>query len=263
MILHTASDQVIVTLQTDHARLSGTFARAWGNDRVARPEPYDVACVAADRHDDGWYEWERAPQVDPATGHPYNFTAMPLDTHLALYRQGILRVRADDPYAGLLVSLHIVRLYRPRADGSGPQAGTVAAFIREQEAAQATWRDELCPPGPDRAAFDRQVHVNHRLLAFWDWLSLVFSLHSLSELDHGVPMPYLPLNYAGDEEPATATHLGGGRVRLTPYPFARDRLPCMLPVRAIPNRRYPNDAALHEALAAAPLEAVAFTLTAG
>lgn len=263
LILRTESDQVIVTLQTDHARLSGVFARAWGNGRVARPEPYDTACAAADHHDDGWYEWERAPQVNPATGHPYNFTAMPLQVHLALYRQGIDRVRALDPYAGLLVSLHIVRLYRPRAAGSGHEANIIAAFIRDQEGEQAAWRDALCPPGPVRAAFDRQVHVNHRLLAFWDRLSLVFGLHGLAELDGGVTVPRLPLSYDGNEEHATATHLGGGRVRLDPYPFDRDPLLCILPVRAIPNRRFPDDAALHAALAAAPLEAIAFSLTAG
>ena len=60
MIVRDAGDAWQVVLQTDHADLSGAFARAWAE----RGAGHDSLVIAAERHDDGWAVWERAPRVD-------------------------------------------------------------------------------------------------------------------------------------------------------------------------------------------------------
>ena len=69
---------------------------------------------AAARHDDGCKVWEAAPRVDPRTRRPYQFTDLPAGEHLSFYRQGIADVLKRDPYAGLLVSMHLSGLHQRR-----------------------------------------------------------------------------------------------------------------------------------------------------
>lgn len=252
MIIRADRDHLAITLQTDHATLSGHFARHWGWPL----DPFAGAVYAAAHHDDGWYGWELAAKVNPSTGAPYNFTEMPLDDHLTLYRAGIAQVLEGDPYAGVLVSMHIVRLYRPRAD----HEAEVARFVAEQEALQRIWCDRLHPPGPGRAEFDQRLQVNHRLLAFWDRLSLAFSMHAPAELADGLGIPRLPLNYGGDEEHARMVYVGDGHFTLDPYPFDQDPLPGAVPMRRIAPGPYLSNAALRAALAGAPVQVFSFTL---
>ena len=97
--------------QTDHALLSGFFAREWGNELFARPQLFDSFCLAVREHDNGWSEWELAPQIDPKTRLPYSFMSIPTAEHIALYQRGIDRIVTADRYAGLLVSMHCSGLY--------------------------------------------------------------------------------------------------------------------------------------------------------
>ena len=59
MIVRDLGDAWQVVLQTDHADLSGAFARAW-----ADAAPATSLVVATERHDDGWAVWEQSPRVD-------------------------------------------------------------------------------------------------------------------------------------------------------------------------------------------------------
>ena len=63
MIVRQHSDPMVVIRQTDHAFLSGFFAREWGNEVFERPEPFASFCLAAAEHDNGWQEWEMLPGV--------------------------------------------------------------------------------------------------------------------------------------------------------------------------------------------------------
>jgi len=40
MIVQQHGDPIVVIRQTDHAFLSGFFAREWGNEVFERPEPF-------------------------------------------------------------------------------------------------------------------------------------------------------------------------------------------------------------------------------
>ena len=89
MIVRDLGDAWQVVMQTDHADLSGAFARAWA-------EPVSPALVvAAERHDDGWAVWEQSPRVDD-DGKPVNFLEVDVRAHLAFYRAGIAAITEED-----------------------------------------------------------------------------------------------------------------------------------------------------------------------
>jgi hypothetical protein len=165
-----------VVMQTDHADLSGAIAAAW----VDRGPRHDSVAVAARRHDDGWAVWERSPLVD-GSGKPVSFLDVNVRAHLAFYRAGIAAIADEDPYAGLLVSMHGAGIYRQRY-GEDPdlrlsQAAGVAdlvdAFVDEQESSV-----------PERAAAagvdDEFRWADYRRLQAYDRLSLLFCLRDLA-----------------------------------------------------------------------------------
>ncbi len=67
MLVRDAGAAWQIVLQIDHGELAGDFGRAWS----PRPEPFGSLETVARRHDDGWYVWERAPNLDPQ-GRPCN-----------------------------------------------------------------------------------------------------------------------------------------------------------------------------------------------
>ena len=109
MIVRDRGDSWQVVMQTDHADLSGAFARAWAEQRPG----HESLVTAAERHDDGWAVWEQAPRVD-GTGTPVNFLEVDVRSHLAFYRAGIAAITDEDARAGLLVSMHGAGIYRQR-----------------------------------------------------------------------------------------------------------------------------------------------------
>src|SRR6185437_11740557 len=137
MIVRDRGDGWQVVLQIDHEDLSGDFARAWA-ERNGR---HESLTTAAARHDDGWAVWERAPVVDES-GKPVNFLDVDVSSHLAFYRACIAAVTEQDPYAGMLISMHGAGIYQQRY-GRDPGLGLsraaedqalVDAFVAEQEA---------------------------------------------------------------------------------------------------------------------------------
>ncbi len=101
MIIQEQGDHLILIRQTDHAVLSGYFARELGNEVFSRPEPLESFQLAAEEHDNGWNEWELQPRIDPFTFLPYSFMSLPTQEHIDLYQRGIERVVKVDRCAGL------------------------------------------------------------------------------------------------------------------------------------------------------------------
>jgi hypothetical protein len=206
MIVRDLGDAWQVVLQTDHAELSGAFARAW--DTSLPP----ALVVATERHDDGWAVWERAPRLD-ADGKPINFLEVDIRSHLAFYRAGIAAITEQDEDAGILVSMHGAGIYRQRY-GLDPGLGLaraaeaqdeVDAFVAEQE---AKFGGEL---GDRRRDYE--------LLQLFDRLSLYFCMREGDEAElQGYRL-----------EPIAPWH-----VRLTPFPFEEGPALFSLTRRRIP-----------------------------
>lgn len=269
-----------LVLQTDHADLSGQLARHWGNDRFDPPRPAESAVAAAAGHDEGWREWEAAPRVDPRTARPYQFTEMDLRVHHRFYGRGVGRVAERDRYAGLLVSMHSVGLYRKRF-GTNPQlifreippeaTAEIDAYVADQEAFQARLREELAPAVADpagdvvaaRQAFEAQVWTNYRLLQAWDLLSLFFCTRRL-EAGITACVPHVPVRYgSGEQAKLLLEAVGGDAVTVLPYPFATSPLPLRLRARLVEDRDYRDDADFQRAFAAAEPFVEEFEVRAG
>jgi hypothetical protein len=193
-----------VVLQTDHADLSGAFARAWA-ERLAR---HDSLTVAAARHDDGWAVWERAPRLDTETRRPVNFLDVDVTSHLAFYRAGIAAITEHDPYAGLLVSMHGAGIYRQRY-GRDPSLGLsraaevqelVEAFVAEQEAG---YDSRIAQVGVS----EDERWRDYELLQLYDRFSLYFCMRDAEAGEAAEVQGY-------ELEP-----LGPWRVRMQPFPF--------------------------------------------
>jgi uncharacterized protein DUF3891 len=268
MILQECEDQLLVIRQTDHAILSGFFAREWGNEVFQRPEPFESFCLAAGEHDNGWREWELEPRIDPKTRLPYSFMSIPTEEHVALYQRGIERVVQADPYAGLLVSMHCTGLYdRARATLPGFSAKYVKSdeshlvndFLQRLKLQQLRLKVDLrVNPTTKGFAEEKSLERNARLLQALDRLSLYFCLGSLED----ATIDGVPLNDEGGDVDWEVRPDGENSVSLTPYPLRRSPLAVSILARQVPKRLYGDDLDFQKTLARTPYFAMNFTLRA-
>jgi hypothetical protein len=209
MIVRDRGGSWQIVLQPDHAHLCGQLADAW-----AEPVPgFASLRVATLRHDDGWAVWERAPMIDPETHRPLNFLDVQVPAHLAFYRACIAAVTEDDPYAGLLVSMHGAGIYRQRygrdlglsLTHAEAVADEVEAFVEEQEGRYPARIAALGVTEEERWA-------NYELLQLFDRLSLYFCMRDVEAGE------------AAEVQGYRLEPVGPWHVRMEPFPF-RDGSP--------------------------------------
>ena len=269
MIIQEQGDHLILIRQTDHAVLSGYFAREAGNDIFARPEPLESFQLAAAEHDNGWNEWELQSRIDPFTFMPYSFMSLPTQEHIDLYQRGIERVVKVDRYAGLLVSMHCAGLYdRTRATIPGfsakyvksHEAPVVSDFLQRLRLQQLRLKMDLRgDPATTKFSDDKWLQANVQRLEALDRLSLYFCLGPLE----GATIDAVPADYMGTEVDWDLQPEGNDVTTLEPYPFRRDPLEISILARRIPKRRYADDLELQKVLAQAPYFGQKFTLRDG
>jgi len=221
VIVRDAGDAWQVVLQTDHADLAGGFARAWAEQGPR----HGSLVLAARRHDDGWATWERSPLVDDES-RPVTFLDVHVPAHLAFYRAGIAATTDEDPYAGLLVSMHGTGIYRQRY-GADPGLSLtraaeveelVEAFVAEQEGTHAGRMEAL-------GVSDELRWADYHRLQWLDRFSLAFCMRDWDEPGEAFELGSFRF------EP-----LGRWRARIAPYPFSDPRLHFPLLRRLVPKR---------------------------
>jgi hypothetical protein len=269
MIIQDHGDHLLVIRQTDHAVLSGFFAREWGNDLFKRPDRFDSFCLAAREHDNGWCDWELAPRIDPKTRVPYTFMSIPTEEHIALYQRGIERLAKVDCYAALLVNLHCAGLYdRSRATMPGfsakyaksGESQMVNGFLQHLKLQQLRLKVELrTDPSTKSLAEDKSLETNSSVLEALDRLSLYFCANSLADATIDNVALHIDRGIVDWE----VRPVGGNGVSLEPYPFRKDPLPISILARRVPKRVYGDELDFQRTLALAPYFAVNFTLRAG
>jgi hypothetical protein len=269
MIIQEQGDHLILIRQTDHAVLSGYFARELGNEIFSRPEPLESFQLAAEEHDNGWNEWELQPRIDPFTFLPYSFMSLPTQEHIDLYQRGIERVVKVDRCAGLLVSMHCAGLYdRTRATIPGfsakyvksHEAPVVSDFLQRLRLQQLRLKMDLRgDPATTKFSDDKWLQANVQRLEALDRLSLYFCLGPLE----GATIDAVPADYMGTEVDWDLQPEGNNVATLEPYPFRRDPLEISILARRIPKRRYADDLELQKVLAQAPYFGQKFTLRDG
>jgi Protein of unknown function (DUF3891) len=269
MIIQERGDQLVVIRQTDHATLAGFFAREWGNELFARPEPFGAVCLAAAEHDNGWREWELLPEVDPATRLPYSFMSVPTEEHINLYQRGIERVVKADHYAGVLVCMHAADLY-DRAKATMPgfsakyvksnESQSVTEFVQRLRLQQLRLKVDLrANTAMKPFAEDKALEANFGRLEALDRLSLYFCLAPLED----ATIDAVPVDGRGSEADWDLRPEGDNVFSLAPYPFKREPLEFSILARSIPRRVYGDDLDLQKTLAKAQYFAMKFTLKAG
>jgi len=248
---------LLVIRQTDHAFLSGFFAREWGNERFTKPKPNASFCLAVEEHDNGWSEWELQAELDSKTKLPYSFMSIPTAAHIALYQKGIERVVKADHYAGLLVSMHASCLYdRSRATMPGFSAKYVKAeehqlaneFIQQLRLQQLRLKLDLRGnPNTKPLMEDALVNANVARVEALDRLSLYFCMDAQQDS----VVDAVPVNDAGEEVDLEIHAEGENMFVIEPYPFRRDPLEFSIMTRRVPKKIYASDLDFHKTLAAA------------
>ena len=256
MVLRYDDSNFLLVLQIDHSRVAGYLASHWGNSVFAEPRPYTSVVLAAQEHDNGWWEWEVKPSL--------NDQGYPLDYHdgslkylgkfrLDFYRDGVDNVIKQDPYAGLLVLMHGVGLMNagygrytyPPDRSANP---LVQEYIRDQEALRLKLLDNL-RQSEELQEFltDEQIWKNFELIEVFDQLAQFlcnrYPLNSRARR-------YGPSNTLNDVSVSvgpgksdvilTIDVLDEKRAIVRPYPFDRSPLEVSFPGRLLPIKRYEN-----------------------
>jgi len=269
MIIQERGDHLILIRQTDHAVLSGYFARELGNESFARSEPEESLRLAATEHDNGWNEWELQPHIDQVTFLPFTFMSLPTQQHMDLYQRGIERVVKVDRYAGLLVSMHCAGLYdKTRATMPGfsakyvksQEAPLVTDFVQRLRLQQLRLKVDLrADPATKNFSDEKWLQANAQRLEALDRLSLYFCLGPME----AATIDAVPSDYNGREVDWDLQPEGDNAATLEPYPFRRDPLEISILARRIPKRRYADNLELQKVLAQSPYFGQKYTLRAG
>jgi hypothetical protein len=230
-------DAVLCLGQPAHAWVSGQIARAWGNGLFAEPRPRDEVVLAASQHDLGMAEWDASPQLNPETGWPMSFLEMPVATHLRLWSAAPRLALTQARWVALLVSMHGAYLYGSRAAEPGVQE-----FLDDQRAFADAVRASL-------GVSEEEAARNQRLLASWDWMSLVLCRDDLPAT----------IEF---ERPLRMERAGEGAVSITPWPFGADEVEIEGDARRLEGR-FDDEEAMRDALRAAPWEPVELRLVPG
>jgi len=256
MLLRDDERGVLAIGQPSHAWLSGQLARAWGNQRFGRVEPFEEVCLAAEQHDVGWATRELEPLYNPQTGLPRSFVEVPLDVHLSLWSEAPHLLLAQSRYAALLVSMHGWRLYERRDVAKMPsaEAKAVQRFLAEQIALHDRLLGLL---RREEAAVDRasaeMVEHNSLLIWTWDYVSLALCQNWTPACAKGAPTAdgTVDIEITRESDPRTW--------RLEPWPFETRSVAVRCEGRRL-GRRYDSEQALRRALEHAPWETIELEL---
>jgi hypothetical protein len=219
----------ILISQIEHAHLAGRLAEAWGATGFAPLVPRRELLWAIDHHDDGWHEWDQAPDVNPA-GEPRQFTEMDHDVALPIWTDSIEQAASAGPLEGYLVAAHFCALGQRAAASKqdDPAWDNARAFLARYESRGSEWLAAWQAAEPERNT--RQVAEQAlRQLQFFDSFSLWFCCDEATTAE--------TIETPGGSDfmitPRTAS-----RLLLSPWPFTSGALEVAAGGQIVPARKY-------------------------
>ncbi len=241
--LETESGWWLVT-HPDHARLAGTFAERWGNDRFLPPEPRANVLKGISCHDDGWAKRDSAPQIT-RQGKPSAFSSelvgkysafeeIDLADYLAVRDRAVRLIAAEDAYAALLISMHTYSLLHDHADRSTiapEQLPLLDDFLAQQQALQDSLKERIRSDSQFASdqTTDAAILDHFRLLQATDNLSLLTCVNFRQPAHLLHPLPLRGGGYSQVEVKSVAPR----HFILNPYPFAESSLRFLFPARRV------------------------------
>ena len=256
----------------DHAHLAGDFAAAWGNAKFRSPEPRARVLKGIACHDDGWATRDAHPSIT-RQGKPSAFSTelvgkysafeeIDLEDYLAVRDRAVRIIAEDDPYAGLLISMHTYNLLTEHADRStiAPDGlQLLDGFLERQRQYQRELHAKIATDGSltkDQTA-EQTIMEHFRLLQACDNPSLLtcVAYSSPAHLLHP-----LPLNDGGTSE-VKVLSVAPRHFRLTPWPFAEPEQSFAFPARHVEGKAFEDSQSLEVAFNAAPVEQLTVKLS--
>ncbi len=248
--------------QDDHARLAGEMAARFGNARFAPPVRGDRTLLGVSMHDAGWPLHDDRPQLNDE-GFPSDVFETPIERGVTVWEASAARAEAADPWAGLLVSIHVQRL-GGRTDREVARLGNRDRFLlirfrNDQAQRQMRLRTALdlrvdrpldhglaLPTDAEAAAdpAEQALAYDFRLLQAMDLLSLCACCTNPPAEEIG-PLAARP---GGRAVRIRVTRPSDTRLLVHPWPFAESVLMLSVPYTAVPARPYRDPADLHAAI---------------
>jgi hypothetical protein len=266
MIRRRDHGDFLLIAQHDHALLAGELAEHFGNDRFASPIPLGPTILGISLHDCGWPMHDDNPTLNKS-GLPLDVFESPRSIAIPAWTASVERAKAKDPYAGLLVSLHVLRLsvFAAEAAKAGPfnmedpqdRFAIVKFQQRELEHQQKLrtalgLRSDQTGHKPTREVTQKaedQLEFNIRLLQAMDELSLGLCCDQ----------PLSPQTRDIFDRPGgTSLNLKIARqendLLVSPWPFSQNEIEVKIPACRVPGRAYKDEAEFRAALATASAE---------
>lgn len=244
MIISQKGDKLVLVRQHDHGALAGQLVRHWGNEMFEKPHPLESVFHATRHHDRGWQAADAEPLYDPEARRPRNFLKRATEEHVKFYGGAVEELIQEDPYAGLLVSMHWTGLYNGRwgmagwrVDAEGDEQRYLeevarAAEDRWAELKRLAWNPQEC----SRPDFEQRLWHNYKLLQAYDLLSLYICRRVFESEPYTVKG--VPLRPGLEHVDIQLQPLGDGRVAVDPFPFQGDSFVGEVMAREIPDRDY-------------------------
>ena len=230
MIIQTAphDTQRLAIMMYEHNALCLQFAHAFGNDQFEPLSPADLMIHVVSHHDAGWLEFDRDPQIDPASGLPYNLVDTPPEFITTTSRLSPDFNQRQHPYCGLISSMHSWGLYNGRyglsklvlLDKIAAKDRPVAdKMLNGELERQKRLKAELSNDPEARAWLDEpKVFQNYKALQFIDTLALYFNrIHPSERVEQ--TFENVPLSTERDVT-ITIRPAGANSYSLAPFPFA-------------------------------------------
>jgi hypothetical protein len=257
----------------DHAHLAGDFAAAWGNAQFRKPEPRARVLKGIACHDDGWTARDAHPSIT-RQGKPSAFSTelvgkysafeeIDLEEYLAVRDRAVRIVAEEDPYAGLLISMHTYNLLTAHADRStiAPEGlALLDSFLARQKHYQEELRSKIARDTSlaEVEKAEQAILEHFHLLQACDNLSLLtcVAFASPAHLLHPLPLT------GGEAAEVKVLPVGTRHFNLAPWPFEDRELSFVFPVRHVTGKLFPDSQSLEAAFAAAPIDRLTVTLSA-
>lgn len=221
-----------VVRQYEHQSLCGQFVLAFGNDDFEEPDPFDEVVFAVSNHDQGWYEADFNPQLDPESRMPYNVLHTARPTLFKTSSNSPAFNEKRHPYCGLMSSMHSWGLYNGRYGVSNkvlvkeiaPEHEKLLEDMLDGELERQERLKKILAADKKSAPWIEETKLldNYKLLQFFDTLALYLNL--TPEGERGETTFINVPQHVGDDTDVVVKPLGDGVYSMDPFPFHGDSL---------------------------------------